>query len=249
MFSLAIVQGDDFLDMPLSTQALYFHLGMVADDDGFVAPRKVMRMIGAADDELKVLIAKKFAIIFKSGIVLITNWKENNTIKKDRKKPTIYVEEFSQVTVDNAKTYHVSDPSWIQNGSTLSPQYRIVEDSIVENSKVKGSINTLPPAASERVRKKKEYSDDFNTFWTAYPKKKEKIAAFTAWNKMASYRPPIADILAKIEALKESDLWKKESGQFIPYPERWIKRGGWDDEVTKTESVMDWIQKRIDEED
>ena len=74
-------------DMPLSTQALYFHLGMKADDDGFVSnPKKIVRAVNSSEDELRLLIAKEFVICFESGIIVITHWNVHNTVRKDRKK-------------------------------------------------------------------------------------------------------------------------------------------------------------------
>ena len=94
MFAKTIIDSDMFLDMPLSTQALYFHLSMRADDDGFINnPRKIQRMIGAADDDLKVLVMKRFILPFDSGVVVIKHWKIHNYIRNDRYKETVYKEE------------------------------------------------------------------------------------------------------------------------------------------------------------
>ena len=94
MFSLQIVDTDAFMDMPLSAQALYFHLGMRADDDGFVSnARRVQKLVGAADDDLKLLIAKRFVLTFESGVIVLKHWKISNYIQKDRYKPTLYQEE------------------------------------------------------------------------------------------------------------------------------------------------------------
>lgn len=94
MFSLKIVDSDLFLDMPLSSQCLYFHLSMRADDDGFVDnPKKIIKIIGANEDDLKILITKGFVITFDKGIIVITHWKLNNYIRSDRRKETIYIEE------------------------------------------------------------------------------------------------------------------------------------------------------------
>ena len=96
MFAKTIIDSDAFLDMPLSTQSLYFHLSMRGDDDGFINnPKKIQRMIGASDDDLKLLIAKNFIIPFESGIVVIKHWKIHNYIRGDRKKQTVYPEEMS----------------------------------------------------------------------------------------------------------------------------------------------------------
>lgn len=94
MFSLDIVNTDSFLDMSASAQALYFHLGMRADDDGFIAsPKRITNMVGCNADDLKLLIAKGFVIQFSSGIVVITHWKINNYLRPDRYRPTLHQSE------------------------------------------------------------------------------------------------------------------------------------------------------------
>ena len=99
MFSLKIVDSDLFLDMPLSSQCLYFHLSMRADDDGFVNnPKKIIKIIGANEDDLKILIAKGLVIVFEKGIIVITHWKINNFIRKDRYKPTLYENEVQSLS-------------------------------------------------------------------------------------------------------------------------------------------------------
>ena len=106
MFSKRIIDSDAFLDMPLSTQALYFHLSMRADDDGFVSnPRRIRTMIGASEDDLKLLIAKRFLLTFESGVVVIKHWRIHNYINPDRYTPTTYVEEKATLTLDDKKAY------------------------------------------------------------------------------------------------------------------------------------------------
>ena len=110
MFAKTIIDSDAFLDMPLSSQSLYFHLSMRADDDGFLNnPKKVQRMIGASDDDLKLLIAKKFLIPFESGVVVIKHWKIHNYIQKDRYKPTVYAEEKAQLRMKENKAYSLTE--------------------------------------------------------------------------------------------------------------------------------------------
>ena len=100
MFSKTIVDSDAFLDMPLSTQALYFHLSMRADDDGFLNnANKIRRTVGASEDDLKLLIAKKFVIEFEDGIIVIKHWRMNNYLRNDRHKPTVYQEELSMLEI------------------------------------------------------------------------------------------------------------------------------------------------------
>lgn len=98
MFAKTIIDSDAFIDMPLSTQALYFHLSMRADDEGFInSPKKIQRMVGATEDDLKLLIAKNFIIPFESGVVVIKHWKIHNYIRKDRITETVYQEEKKQL--------------------------------------------------------------------------------------------------------------------------------------------------------
>jgi len=131
MFSLDIVDTDRFLDMPLSAQSLYFHLGMRADDDGFVAsPRKITTLLGAAPDDMKILIGKGFVIPFESGVCVITDWKQNNFIQKDRYKPTIYLEERDRLLIRENGSYALR----IQNGSRLDPQISIDQYSVDQYS-------------------------------------------------------------------------------------------------------------------
>jgi len=99
MFSPEVIRKDDFLDMAPSTQALYFHLGMEADDDGFVTPRMIMRQLGSTADELKVLLAKGFVISFETGVIVITHWRRNNQLRKQTYRPTQYQAEFAQMAL------------------------------------------------------------------------------------------------------------------------------------------------------
>ena len=107
MFAKTIVLSDAFLDLPMSARCLYFTLGMLADDDGFVnAPRSIMRQCGASDDDMKLLIAKKFVLIFDSGVIVIKHWRINNYLRNDRYTETKYVDEKAQLTVDGKGGYH-----------------------------------------------------------------------------------------------------------------------------------------------
>ena len=106
MFTMKIVDSDAFLEMPLSSQCLYFHLNMRADDDGFVGnPRKIMRMIQATEDDLKILLAKRFLIMFEDSVVVIKHWWMHNTLSKDRYSETAYIDDKSQLYVKPNKAY------------------------------------------------------------------------------------------------------------------------------------------------
>ena len=106
MFTKTIVDSDAFLDMPTSTQALYFHLGMRADDEGFINnPKKIQRMVGANEDDLKLLIVKRFIIVFESGVIVIKHWKMHNTLRADRVKKTVYINELEQLKTKENRAY------------------------------------------------------------------------------------------------------------------------------------------------
>lgn len=110
MFAKTIVESDAFLDMPMSAQALYLHLGMNADDWGFVNnPRSIRRMCGASEDDLKLLIAKKFILTFDSGAAVIKSWWVNNYVQSDRRHPTRYQEELETLFLDENKSYTTKD--------------------------------------------------------------------------------------------------------------------------------------------
>ena len=129
MFAKTVIDSDAFLDMPLSTQALYFHLSMRADDDGFINnPKKIQRMVGCADDDLKLLIAKNFIIPFESGVVVIKHWKIHNFIRTDRYKETVYQEEKSKLHTKENKAYTLSEHLGIPNDNQMETQVRLGKD-------------------------------------------------------------------------------------------------------------------------
>lgn len=110
MFARTIVESDAFLDMPLSAQSLYIHLGMNADDWGFVNnPRSIRRMCGASEDDLRLLVAKKFILTFDSGAAVIKSWWVNNYVQSDRRHPTRYQEELETLFLDENKSYTTKD--------------------------------------------------------------------------------------------------------------------------------------------
>ena len=115
MFSKAIIDSDAFLDMPVTSQLLYFHLSMRADDDGFVnKPKSLMRMVGCKDDDLKLLFVKKFLIPFESGVVVIKHWKIHNYIRKDTYTETKYKEEKATLEMDENNAYRLADSTPLQ---------------------------------------------------------------------------------------------------------------------------------------
>ena len=153
MFAKTIIDSDAFLDMPLSAQALYFHLSMRADDDGFVNnPKKIQRMVGASDDDCKLLVLKRFILTFESGIIVIKHWKIHNYIQKDRYKETVYLQEKATLGLNENKAY----TECIQDVHGLDTQISIgkVIDSLeLEKGKRKDTKQTrsrfTPPTLDE----------------------------------------------------------------------------------------------------
>lgn len=144
MFSRKITESDQFLDMPMSAQVLYFHINMQADDDGFVGNAKtIKRMIGASDDDLKLLIAKQFLIPFETGIVVIRDWKIHNYIQKDRYSETFYQHEKAQLETLGNKQYQRMDTECIQNVSSLDTQVRLGKDRLGKERDIQSSSDEL----------------------------------------------------------------------------------------------------------
>ena len=167
MFSKSIIDSDLFLDMPQSTQNLYFHLSLRADDDGFVGnPKKIMRMINCSQDDIKILISKQFLIPFESGVVVIKHWKIHNYIRNDRYKPTIYTEEKKKLIERENKEYIVGIP----NGNQMDTQYSIGEDSLDKNSIYKD--------------KKDEKEETFKSILDEYTKNKELLESLNGFVEM-----------------------------------------------------------------
>lgn len=152
MMSKSIIKSDTFLDMPATTQNLYFHMLLDADDDGFInAPKSIMRMIGAKDDDMKVLTAKQFVIPFESGVVVIKDWKIHNYIQNDRYKPSTLPER-DLLNIQKDKTYTLKgdvsrmDTECIQTvsiGKDRLGKDRLGKDRIGKDRLGKDSIDTL----------------------------------------------------------------------------------------------------------
>lgn len=171
MFSLDIVNSDQFLDMPMSAQALYFHLGMRADDDGFLgSARTIMRMIGASPDDLRILCAKGYVIVFPDGVMVITHWALNNYIQSDRKRETIYKEHLQSLEITASKAYLLPGEC-IQDVSKMDSQYRLGKDRL---DKINNSCLSAERHAPKKRRNRHEYSPLFERCWKEYIRKEGK---------------------------------------------------------------------------
>ena len=220
MFAKTIIDSDAFLDMPLSTQALYFHLSMRADDDGFINnPKKIQRMVGASDDDLKLLIAKNFIIPFESGIVVIKHWRIHNYIQKDRYKPTVYVEEkeFLKLKDNNAYTL---DTECIHDGYSMETQVRLGKDRLDKNN-----ISV-------------DYEAEFERLWERYPRKqgkKDALRHYIASRKNGTEYETISNGLDNYIAYVTAS---KTETRYIKQGSTWFCQHCWDDEYQITEPTV-----------
>lgn len=166
MFSLDIIDTDKFLEMPSTAQSLYFHLGMRADDEGFISsPKKIASMVNCSADDLKLLIAKNYLIPFESGVVVVTDWKVNNWVRPDRKQDTRFKNELSMLEIKD-DVYHLVDkcqPNVTHNDNQMTTkchtEVRLGKDNI--NKKEKGtSLDNIINSYSEN----KELIDTIKDF-------------------------------------------------------------------------------------
>ena len=223
MFAKTIVTSDAFLDMPPTARCLYFLLAMMADDDGFVnAPRSIMRQAGATLDDMNLLIGKRFVLIFESGVVVIKHWKIHNLIQKDRYKETTYLDEKSQLVLDenNAYTEAVSNmyPECIQGVSKVEPQVSRVDESRVKDKDIESVTEAAPPKSPKPVRHKHGIyknvllsDEDFAKLTKEFPHDySQRIDRLSEYIKSTGKR--YADHLATIRAWARKDADKKSRG-------------------------------------
>lgn len=150
MFAKTIIDSDSFIDMPVTARLLYYDLAMRADDDGFVnSPKKIMRMIGASQDDLSILLLKKFVIGFENGIVVIKHWKIHNYIRKDTYKPTNYIEEKQLLELDGKNAYTLKN-----DGSRLSVDEPSTQDRLGKDRLGKDRLEDITPQAAKPIRHK-----------------------------------------------------------------------------------------------
>ena len=197
MFSKKITESDAFLDMPASTQNLYFHLSMNADDEGFVDKTKsIMRMIGARDDDMKMLICKAFVIPFESGVIVIKHWKMNNYLRKDRFTPTAYIEEKKQLIEKENGSYTLKSQNnlGIPTVDQTDTEYSIDKNRLDKNSieyrveePPKEKAKRFVPPTLEEVKAyitEKNYNVDPVKFWNFYESK----GWYVGKNKMKNWK-------------------------------------------------------------
>jgi len=237
MFAKTIIDSDAFLDMPLSSQALYFHLSMRADDEGFVNnPKKVQRMIGASDDDLKILIGKSFLIPFESGIVVIKHWRIHNYIRQDRKHETKYCEEKALLEIKENGAYTISSELCQSDVSQMSDkchtEVRLGKDRLDIKNTNSILCSSSEGPKEERATIKKADIDKVLSEWNSIDgiPKVTKLATGTKRYKMLKQRIEeysLDDVLKAIENVRNSDFltnkWKGFNFEWFVKPNNFPK--------------------------
>ena len=171
MFDKIITNDDNFLEMPNSTQALYFHLSMNADDDGFVNNWKsIMKITGTKEDDLKILISKSYLIPFDSGIIVIKHWRINNYLRGDRYRPTQFQKEFNMLENHENKAYQLKS-EWSTIGIPLvNPdknridKNRLAQNRIEKNREEENSIeDTKMSLKTDKIDKMSLKTDNLSS--------------------------------------------------------------------------------------
>lgn len=205
MFAKTVIDSDAFLDMPLSAQALYFHLSMRADDDGFINnPKKIQRMIGCNDDDLKLLIAKSFVIPFESGIVVIKHWKLHNYIRADRYKKTVYQDEKAMLIEKENKVYSLGVPPGIPNNNQLDTQVRLGKDRLGKDRLFLGENEEEPPN-----NKHQNIINKWNQLGLAKIKSINSNRSKMVQARIREYS--LDDVIKAIESIKSSSFLKGQN--------------------------------------
>lgn len=179
MFAKTIIDSDAFLDMPVTARLLYYDLSMRADDDGFVnSPKKIMRMIGASQDDINILIFRKFIIPFDNGIVVIKHWRIHNYIRKDTYNETPYIEQKAMLELDENKSYRLINQEQFEarqlsvDGS--STQVRLGKNRLgknsIDNNKKKDTSSSKEDSVSKENVDYEEVKNLFNSICKSYPK-------------------------------------------------------------------------------
>lgn len=235
MFAKTIIDSDAFLDMPTSARLLYYDLSMRADDDGFInSPKKIIRMTGAADDDLKVLIAKKFVIPFENGIVVIKHWLIHNYIRKDTYNETQYKEQKAMLTLDENKSYRLINNTSQRTVNEPSTQDRLGKDRLgkdsIDNIPAFEEASSADTAKANRKHKYGEYKnvllkdEELQKLKENYQNWEELIKYLDEYIEMKGYKAKSHYLCIRkwvVDAVKRNQPKKQEMDW-----DEWVKKDG-----------------------
>lgn len=241
MFAQSVIDSDMFLEMPATSQCLYFHLAMRADDDGFInKPKSIMRMVGAKDDDMNVLISKGFIKPFESGVVVVSHWKIHNNIRKDMYKPTVYQSEMKCLIVGKSGVYEYCNesgtvPLQVRNESvTETEQNRLIDKNRLDKNRLDKN-NISPNKSADR-----EIESDFEQLWSDYPSKQGKSTALKKYKSLIksgkATKEQVADGISRYnDYIKKSGTEKR----YIKYGSTFFNGECWNDDF-ETDKGVTW---------
>lgn len=222
MFSRKIIDTDAFMDMPQTSQCLYFHLALRADDDGFISsPKKIMRMINSLPDDMEVLIAKRFLITFESGVMVVKHWRIHNYIQSDRYNPTTYTNEKELLLIKENGAYSLNVGTPALFVSMLDTQDRLGKES-------KGKVRKRTKEEMSQMRER------FDEFWIAYPRKVGKQNCIKWWERHDIDSKTLRLMVDSVIRYRETNQWKTG---YIPNPQTFLNGQRWEDDIDTIEPV------------
>lgn len=235
MFAKTIIDSDAFLEMPISARLLYYDLAMRADDDGFInSPKKIMKFVGATNDDMNILILRKFIIPFDNGVVVIKHWRIHNYIRKDTYNETSYKEQKSMLELDENKAYRVIDFDAVDEPST---QVRLGKDSI--NILCSNSLNESEQKEDKKIQQK-QLEENFKIIYESYPKKVGRAKGFDYYKGWLKGR----DISGSKVKLTNKQMW-----QAIANYKQQIEENGTEKQFIKNfdtfinKAILDYVEE------
>lgn len=237
MFTKKITNSDEFISMPHSSQNLYFHLNMEADDEGFVnGVKRIMRTINANEDDLRILITKRFLIVFESGVIVIKHWKLHNSIRNDRFKPTDYITEKAQIIEKDNGIYTDLQPN--DNQETTTWVHRLGKDSIGKDSigKKKRTSHFVPPSLEELQSFILEHGYNVNaeTFINHY----EAVGWRVGKNKMKDWKAAVRSWNSRNKEVKKQTTQRTDE-----LPDWWNNESESKELIVDREKIINQIKK------
>ena len=219
MFAKAIVLSDAFLDMPMSARCLYFTLGMLADDDGFVSsPKAIMRQCGASPDDMSILLSKRFVLAFESGVIVIKHWRINNYLRTDRYVETTYLEEKSMLALDGKGAYtERTDNSGIPPGIPLVDHPVYPDKNSIEKSSVEENREdiTEPDGSVCRTKDVRRIVDAWNSLGLQQVTKVTSDSKRGGMLRARVKEYGVDKVLEAVEKVRHSDFLKGRNGSFV----------------------------------
>lgn len=237
MFAKTIIDSDAFIDMPVTARLLYYDLAMRADDDGFVnSPKKIMRMIGASQDDLSILIMRKFILPFDNGVVVIKHWRIHNYIRKDTYNETPYTEQKALLEYDENKAYRFIDnePSTNRQQAVNEPstQVRLGKDSLVKVIDINNNMIIGDDREPVKKPSPKQLEAEFEDVWLLYPRKQGKQNALKAYIKARKAGTTAQEVVDGLNAYVDYIRLEKVEERYVKQGSTWFNQCCWNDDYT-----------------